>query len=117
MLYKPSSDDQSNSTAGISSTFLSTFFLRRARFCTHPFYPFHTRRSFLTLTFPSRSRTTTYTIMKFSTILLAAAATAVSVMAAPTKRDVNPAFVPDFGVQRGAGPDGFGYVVEADYCD
>ncbi|KAI0687017.1 hypothetical protein C8Q76DRAFT_698855 [Earliella scabrosa] len=49
--------------------------------------------------------------MKFSTILLAAAATVVSVMAAPAsigKRDVNPALVPDFGVQRGAGPDGFG---------
>lgn len=51
--------------------------------------------------------------MKFSTVFVLAAATFASVWAAPTemkKRDVNPALVPDFGVQRGANPNGSGYV-------
>ncbi len=48
--------------------------------------------------------------MKFSTIILATAAAVVSVYGAPTveKRGVDPALVPDFGVQRGAGPNGSG---------
>ncbi|TFK83926.1 hypothetical protein K466DRAFT_497514 [Polyporus arcularius HHB13444] len=48
--------------------------------------------------------------MKFSTIILATAAAVVSVYGAPTveKRGVDPALVPDFGVQRGANPNGSG---------
>ncbi|KAH9889902.1 hypothetical protein C8Q73DRAFT_747653 [Cubamyces lactineus] len=48
--------------------------------------------------------------MKFSTVLLFAAATFASVQAAPTiqARGVDPALVPDFGVVAGTNPDGHG---------
>ncbi|KAI0642872.1 hypothetical protein C8Q79DRAFT_192664 [Trametes meyenii] len=47
--------------------------------------------------------------MQFSTIFLVAAAAAASVFSAPLQaRGVDPGLVPDFGVQQGAGPDGFG---------
>ncbi|KAI0775601.1 hypothetical protein BD413DRAFT_602820 [Trametes elegans] len=51
--------------------------------------------------------------MKFSTVVFFAAAAAASVFAAPTlqARGVDPALVPEFGVQRGAGPDGTGNCV------
>ena len=51
--------------------------------------------------------------MKFSTVAVFVAATVASVLAAPasvTKRDVNPALVPDFGVAPGQNPNGSGYV-------
>ncbi|KAH9932816.1 uncharacterized protein BXZ73DRAFT_101352 [Epithele typhae] len=49
--------------------------------------------------------------MKFSTIAVFATAAFASVYAAPNairRRDVNPALVPDFGVARGANPNGTG---------
>lgn len=56
--------------------------------------------------------------MKFSTIIFASAAAIVSVYAAPTfeKRGVDPALVPDFGIQRGAGADGTGYALLLVHC-
>ena len=48
--------------------------------------------------------------MKFSTVILAATAIAASVHSSPlTRRDVDPALVPDFGVNAGVNPDGTGY--------
>ena len=48
--------------------------------------------------------------MKFTTAFLTAAAIA-SVSSLPLRRrDVNPALIPEFGVQRGDRPDGTGYV-------
>ena len=48
--------------------------------------------------------------MKFSTFILAAAAIGASVNSSPlTRRDVDPALVPDFGVTAGVNPDGTGY--------
>ena len=47
--------------------------------------------------------------MKFFTAILAAAAL-VNVHSSPlTRRDVDPALVPDFGVNAGVNPDGTGY--------
>ena len=48
--------------------------------------------------------------MKFSTVLLFAAASFASVQAAPTiqARGVDPALVPGFGVVAGTNPDGHG---------
>ncbi|KAI0369417.1 hypothetical protein BV20DRAFT_363776 [Pilatotrama ljubarskyi] len=54
--------------------------------------------------------------MKFSTVFLVVAATFASVHAAPAvstlqARGVDPALVPDFGIQAGASPDGHGNCV------
>ena len=47
--------------------------------------------------------------MKFITAALTAAAIAASVHSLPfTRRDVNPALVPEFGIQAGVSPDGTG---------
>lgn len=49
--------------------------------------------------------------MKFSTFVLSAAALfAASSMSAPVRRAVDPALVPDFGIQAGTNPTGTGYV-------
>jgi hypothetical protein len=44
--------------------------------------------------------------MKFTTALMSAAVLAASVSSAPTKRDVNPALVPQFGHAAGVNPTG-----------
>lgn len=49
--------------------------------------------------------------MKFTTVLLSAAAVLVAVSSRPVKRDVDPNLVPEFGVQAGVNPDGTGWVV------
>ncbi|KAI0943947.1 hypothetical protein AcV7_001893 [Taiwanofungus camphoratus] len=46
--------------------------------------------------------------MKFTTVLLSAAAVLVAVSSRPVKRDVDPNLVPEFGVQAGVNPDGTG---------
>jgi len=46
--------------------------------------------------------------MKFTTALMSAAVLATSVSSAPTKRDVNPALVPQFGHAAGVNPTGTG---------
>lgn len=51
--------------------------------------------------------------MKFATIILSALAAVTAVQAGPSfikKRGVPQSLVPDFGVRRGANPDGHGYV-------